>query len=107
MIKDKYFDYGDALKSLRPGSNWSIIGDDYLSLTWADENSEPPSEEDLKNEIIRLEAEWQSKVYQRLRESEYPDFREYLDGIVKNDQAQINKYIADCIAIKEKYPEPK
>jgi signal transduction protein with GAF and PtsI domain len=39
------------------------------------------------------------------RSNEYPDFKEYLDGIVKGDQAQIDKYIADCLAIKTKYPK--
>jgi len=39
------------------------------------------------------------------RANEYPDFKEYLDGIVKGDQAQINKYIADCLAVKAKYPK--
>jgi hypothetical protein len=28
-----------------------------------------------------------------------------LDGIAKGDQAQINKYIADCLAVKERYPK--
>jgi signal transduction protein with GAF and PtsI domain len=39
------------------------------------------------------------------RANEYPDFKDYLDGIVKGDQAQINKYIADCLAVKAKYPK--
>jgi len=39
------------------------------------------------------------------RAKEYPDFKDYLDGIVKGDQAQIDKYIADCLAIKAKYPK--
>ena len=43
--------------------------------------------------------------YKYKRELEYPDFREYLDGIVKGDQAQIDKYIADCQAVKLKYPK--
>jgi hypothetical protein len=29
-----------------------------------------------------------------------------LDGIAKGDQAQIDKYIADCLAVKAKYPKP-
>jgi hypothetical protein len=45
------------------------------------------------------------KEYQIKRENEYPDLREYLDGIVKGDQVQIDKYIADCLAIKTKYPK--
>jgi hypothetical protein len=39
------------------------------------------------------------------RAKEYPDFREYLDGIVKGDDAQIQKYINDCLAVKAKYPK--
>jgi hypothetical protein len=39
------------------------------------------------------------------RAKEYPDFKDYLDGIVKGDQSQIDKYIADCLAIKAKYPK--
>ena len=44
-------------------------------------------------------------AYKVKRASEYPDFKEYLDGIVKGDQAQIDKYIADCQAVKAKYPK--
>lgn len=39
------------------------------------------------------------------RANEYPDFREYLDGIVKGDNTQIQKYINDCLAVKAKYPK--
>ena len=39
------------------------------------------------------------------RAKEYPDFKEYLDGIVKGDNAQIQKYINDCLAVKAKYPK--
>ena len=28
-----------------------------------------------------------------------------VDGVVKGDQAQIDKYIADCQAVKAKYPK--
>ena len=41
-----------------------------------------------------------------LRASEYPPMSDYLDGIVKGDQAQVDKYIADCLAVKAKYPKP-
>tara|TARA_R110000803_G_C11899717_1_gene311927 strand:- start:447 stop:818 length:372 start_codon:yes stop_codon:yes gene_type:complete len=44
-------------------------------------------------------------TYKEHRSSEYPSYYDYLDGIVKNDQAQIDKYIADCLAVKAKYPK--
>jgi hypothetical protein len=40
------------------------------------------------------------------RATEYPPMSDYLDGIAKGDQAQIDKYIADCLAVKAKYPKP-
>jgi hypothetical protein len=43
--------------------------------------------------------------YKEKRRAEYPPIEDYLDGIVKNDQAQIQKYIDDCLAVKAKYPK--
>jgi hypothetical protein len=44
-------------------------------------------------------------AYIEKRQREYPSFIDYLDGVVKGDQAQIDKYIADCQAVKAKYPK--
>lgn len=41
------------------------------------------------------------------RSDEYPPITDYLDGVVKGDQEQIDKYIADCLAVKAKYPKPE
>ncbi|CAB4175789.1 hypothetical protein UFOVP996_18 [uncultured Caudovirales phage] len=46
------------------------------------------------------------EAYKDKRQPEYPPMTDYLDGIAKGDQAQINKYIADCQAVKAKYPKP-
>jgi len=51
------------------------------------------------NELTRTQ-------YQRDRAAEYPDFRDYLDGIVKGDQVQVQAYINACLAVKAKYPKP-
>lgn len=44
-------------------------------------------------------------TYAQKRAAEYPPMTDYLDGVVKGDQAQIDKYIADCQAVKAKYPK--
>lgn len=44
-------------------------------------------------------------TYQELRAAEYPPAADYLDGIVKNDKQQVAKYVADCLAVKAKYPK--
>jgi hypothetical protein len=44
-------------------------------------------------------------TYAQKRAAEYPPMADYLDGVVKGDQTQIAKYIADCQAVKTKYPK--
>jgi hypothetical protein len=61
------------------------------------------------NEVAYDKAAVQAYVdahaYIAKRAAEFPNVTEYLDGIVKGDQAQIDKYIADCLAVKAKYPK--
>ena len=64
------------------------------------------NEELISAEMERLQAEYNSNEYKRKRKEEYPDFIEYLDGIVKNDNEQIQAYITACQAVKAKYPKP-
>jgi len=45
------------------------------------------------------------EAYKYQRAAEYPDFKDYLDGIVKGDAAQVQAYIDACNAVKAKYPK--
>tara|TARA_R110002167_G_scaffold130633_3_gene314219 strand:- start:76 stop:357 length:282 start_codon:yes stop_codon:yes gene_type:complete len=45
------------------------------------------------------------EAYKYQRVAEYPPHADYLDGIVKGDDAQVQKYIDDCLAVKAKYPK--
>jgi hypothetical protein len=54
-----------------------------------------------------VEALVASEAYKEKRAAEYPAFTDYLDGVVKGDQAQIQAYIDACQAIKNKYPKGK
>ncbi len=55
---------------------------------------------------MALVSAWQDPdAYKAKRASEYPPITDYLDGVVKSDQVQIDKYIADCLAVKAKYPK--
>jgi hypothetical protein len=61
------------------------------------------------NEVVYDKAAVQAYVdahaYIAKRASEYPSITDYIDGVVKGDQAQIDKYIADCLAVKAKFPK--
>jgi len=55
---------------------------------------------------LSLLENWQDpNEYKYLRSREYPPITDYLDGVVKGDQEQIDKYIADCLTVKAKYPK--
>jgi hypothetical protein len=61
------------------------------------------------NPVVYSEATVQAYIdahaYIEKRQKEYPPMTDYLDGIAKGDQTQIDKYIADCQAVKAKYPK--
>jgi hypothetical protein len=80
--------------------------DDSLGAFDADGNSVAIDEAAVAAEAARLQAAFDAKDYQRKRMREYPPVTDYLDGIVKNDQAQIQAYIDACLAVKAKYPKP-
>ena len=48
-----------------------------------------------------------SEAYKELRAKEYPPITDYIDGIVKGDNAQVQAYIDACLAVKAKYPKGK
>ena len=61
------------------------------------------------NEVAYDKAAVQAYVdahaYIAKRAAEYPNFTDWLDGMVKGDQAQMDKYVADCLAVKARYPK--
>ena len=81
-----------------PDNSLHFIEPEYAHLLPA--GSVPITNEEA--EALRPKVEL---TYAQKRVAEYPPYTDYLDGIVKSDQAQIDKYIADCQAVKAKYPK--
>ncbi len=92
-----------AIISLVPNAEVSIRGDE---VEWHNPSTAPVTDAQIDTEISRLQAEYDAKEYQRKRALEYPSFKDYLDGIVKGDTAQVQAYIDACNAVKAKYPKP-
>jgi len=102
----------EALISLKPGAQWSLNGDNYDGLIWNEPpvwegGQKKPTRLEVEAEVARLQKEWEDTEYQRLRAKEYPDIKEYLDGLVKGDTEQMQAYIDACLAVKAKYPKPE
>ena len=103
---NRTFGIAEALSSLKPGAQWTLNGDDYDGLEWLDTEQTQPTEEECLAEAAKLQADYDSLFYQRARAPKYPSINDYIDGVVKGDQEQIDNYIAACLAVKEKYPKP-
>lgn len=64
----------------------------------------PEEIKQLEDEFLAREAQI---TYAMRRQVEYPPYTDYLDGLVKGDQAQMQAYIDACLAVKAKYPKPQ
>jgi hypothetical protein len=67
---------------------------------------------DANNNVVvydteAVQAYVDAHAYIAKRQAEYPNLLDYIDGVVKGDQAQIDAYIAACQAVKTKYPKPE
>ena len=94
----------EAIRSLIPDAEVVVSGEE---IQWFKPLEAPISLDEIKAELARLQAEYEKLSYKRQRASEYPDVKDYIDGVVKNDQAQIQTYIDACLAVKAKYPKSK
>ena len=93
----------EALLSLRPNAQWTLRGDD---LEWVDTLQTQPTEAEIQAEIVRLQAEYEAKEYQRQRAMVYPSIQEQLD-MQYWDSVNGTTTWADAInAVKQEFPKP-
>lgn len=94
----------NALAVLRPSDEcYFADGED---LVW-NSATPVPSDDQFIAAMDAARAEQARNAYKDRRAAEYPDFRDYLDGIVKGDQTQVQAYVDACLAVKAKYPKPE
>ena len=91
----------DAILSLSPGAEVVVRGDE---VEWINPSTAPVTEEQIANELTRLQADYEAKQYQRDRAVEYPSIGDQLDalfhaGVFPTEMA------AAIQAVKDKYPK--
>lgn len=89
-----------AMFALRPAHNFRVIND--TELIWEDERPQPTQAE-IDSKIAELQADYDSKQYQRDRAAAYPSWKDQLDNIFHNG---IDAWKADIQAIKDQFPKP-
>tara|TARA_R110000744_G_scaffold76721_1_gene151905 strand:- start:76 stop:438 length:363 start_codon:yes stop_codon:yes gene_type:complete len=63
--------------------------------------------EAIPEPVVEPEAAPPVPTYADNRAAAYPPMFDYLDGIVKDDTAQVDAYIAACVAVKLQFPKPE
>lgn len=90
----KYYDHNGTTVVVQPGQTIDDVLEQLSSRQVSEFND-------------ALASMIESTAYARNRQNEYPPITDYIDGVVKGDQAQIDAYIAACQAVKNKYPKPE
>ena len=78
---------------IKDGENWTFC-----------DGQEMPSEEAIQTKLTELQAEYDSKQYQRDRLQEYPSIQECIHAILDDDLEGLQEKRNQ---VKAKYPKPE
>jgi tRNA U34 5-methylaminomethyl-2-thiouridine-forming methyltransferase MnmC len=110
----RFPEYADAIVALRPGAGFGINMNDYTSLYWDPNNTEqPPTEDEIKEKVTELIAEWELNEYRRQRYIQYTSVEEQLAllwddmdaGIIPGKET--SAWYSHIKEIKEQFPKPE
>jgi len=92
----------DALNAMYVGGANCRIENEQITI-WR-EDFPQPTEEAIQAKIVELQADYDSKQYQRDRLEEYPSIEECIHAILDDDLEALQ---AKRTAVKAKYPKPQ
>lgn len=101
-----------AVIALGNGKGFQLTGatyDDFVVESADPENPVVFDRDAVITKARELEAEYNSKDYQRKRQPEYPNLADLADALYwssKGDNTKLDAYYAACEAVKTKYPKP-
>ena len=110
----RFPEYADAIVALRPGAGFGINMNDYTSLYWDPNNTDqPPTEDEIKEKVTELIAEWELNEYRRQRYIQYTSVEEQLAllwddmdaGIIPGKET--SAWYSHIKEIKEQFPKPE
>jgi len=96
------FDKSSALCSLRPRASFAVVNGE---IQWFDNIQTQPTQSEIEAEIVRLQAEYEAKQYQRDRASEYPALADQLDMLYHDRINSTDTWMEAIQAVKNKYPK--
>ncbi len=101
----------DAILAIKSDAQVSVNSEDINSIIWHDDNPTNITNEDILAKQTELQAVYDSEVWKRNRQSEYPSWQDQMDMLWHSidENAELKqKYFAfyEAIkAVKAKYPK--
>jgi hypothetical protein len=92
----------DAIRSLVPEFQGAITGG---VITWYVPTEAPVTQDQIDAELVRLQAEYDTKEYQRLRADAYPPITDQLDMQYWDHVNGTVNWETAVATIKAKYPK--
>jgi hypothetical protein len=105
ILNTKNVHFIDAIRSLRPNSTWSLVGDDFSNIKWMDTNFSCPTVDEINNEIQRLQKEYDDRDYIRQRKNSYPSIQDQLDMLYWDKINGTDNWKNVISNIKSKFPK--
>ena len=90
-----------AIKALCPEATFGVRNDEVL---WSDKKVKQPTEQEINEKLAELQADYDSKQYQRDRASAYPSWQEQMDLLYHGG---VDALKAELKKTKDKFPKPE
>lgn len=97
--------YDSEIHPVMPDDAVEITREKYAELMAGQSQGDPVVADANGNPVLGTPTPFE-QTYADLRRKAYPPIEDYIDGVVKGDDAQIQRYILDCLAVKARYPKP-
>lgn len=94
-----------AILSLVPKAEITVRDD---VVEWINPSVAPVTDEQIEQELVRLQQQYEANEYQRKRQVEYPPLSELADALYhqqNGDDTKMTAYLAKVEAVKQKYPK--
>jgi hypothetical protein len=92
----------NALQSLRPNAQWSLIGD---RLEWLDENQTQPTDAEIEAEVVRLIEIEPMRIATENRRKAYIAEADPLFFKAQRGEATMDEWQAKVAEIKTRFPK--
>ncbi len=94
-------DITKAILKINPNAVVSVSNNDINTIQWHN-GTTPISKADIEAKVVEVQADYDSKQYQRDRAKEYPSIVDQLDDIYHNG---IDAWKSTIKITKDKYPK--